>query len=264
MQYVLNTTNYHSFDIIQDNVLPSRSYFIPFSRKERMEDVETPEKRYRSDKVEVLNGEWDFRFYRDPKELPAVLDTEKIRFDRIQVPSCWQFTGYAKPFYLNTRYQFPFRPPVIPTTEKTGRIFFTTGADARPGFHWITPEGEYNSVGVYRRFIHIKDKPGRTIISFLGVASCIDLYLNGSYVGYSEGSHNTCESLSALFIAGAPEHTWNARICSGTTVFSGTCCCSSVMKRMFSISLSHLFIPGEDIGQRPVYKVLAQHPAGFR
>ena len=67
MQYVLNTTNYHSFDIIQDNVLPSRSYFIPFSRKERMEGVETPEKRYRSDKVEVLNGEWDFCFFRDPK-----------------------------------------------------------------------------------------------------------------------------------------------------------------------------------------------------
>ena len=218
MQYVLNTTNYHSFDIIQDNVLPSRSYFIPFSRKERMEGVETPEKRYRSDKVEVLNGEWDFRFYRDPKELPAVLDTEKIRFDRIQVPSCWQFTGYAKPFYLNTRYQFPFRPPVIPTTEKTGRIFFTTGADARPGFHWITPEDEYNSVGVYRRFIHITDKPGRVVISFLGVASCIDLYMNGAYVGYSEGSHNTCEfDLTPFLREGENElfcivHRW----CTGT------------------------------------------------
>ena len=266
MKYVLNTENYHNFDMIQDNTLPSRSYFIPFSRKERMEGIETREKRYRSDKAEVLSGEWDFRFYRDPKELPAVLDTDNLAFDRIQVPSCWQFTGYAKPFYLNTRYQFPFRPPVIPTTEKTGRIFFTTGADARPGFHWVTPEDEYNSVGVYRRFIHITDKPGKAVISFLGVASCIDLYLNGAYVGYSEGSHNTCEfDLTPFLTEGANElvcvvHRW----CTGTTVFSGTCCCSSVMKRIFSISLSRLFIPGEDIAQRSVYKVLAQHPAGSR
>ena len=94
MKYVLNTENYHNFDMIQDNTLPSRSYFIPFSRKERMEGIETREKRYRSDKAEVLSGEWDFRFYRDPKELPAVLDTDNLAFDRIQVPSCWQFTGY--------------------------------------------------------------------------------------------------------------------------------------------------------------------------
>ena len=218
MKYVLNTENYHNFDMIQDNTLPSRSYFIPFSRKERMEGIETREKRYRSDKVEVLNGEWDFCFFRDPKELPAVLDTDDLAFDRVQVPSCWQFTGYAKPFYLNTRYQFPFRPPVIPTTEKVGRIFFTTGADVRPGLHWITPEDEYNSVGVYRRFIHITDKPGRAIISFLGVASCVDLYLNGSYVGYSEGSHNTCEfDLTPFLTEGVNElvcvvHRW----CTGT------------------------------------------------
>lgn len=218
MKYVLNTENYHNFDMIQDNTLPSRSYFIPFSRKERMEGIETREKRYRSDKAEVLSGEWDFRFYRDPKELPAVLDTDNLAFDRIQVPSCWQFTGYAKPFYLNTRYQFPFRPPVIPTTEKTGRIFFTMGADTRPGFHWVTPEDEYNSVGVYRRFIHITDKPGKAVISFLGVASCIDLYLNGAYVGYSEGSHNTCEfDLTPFLTEGANElvcvvHRW----CTGT------------------------------------------------
>ena len=218
MQYVLNTTNYHSFDMVQDNVLPSRSYFIPFSRKERMEGVKTPEKRYRSDKVEVLNGEWDFCFFRDPKELPAALDTDDLAFDRIQVPSCWQFTGYAKPFYVNTRYQFPFHPPVIPTTEKVGRSFFTVGADVKPGLHWATPEAEYNSVGLYRRFIQITDIPAKVIISFLGVASCIDLYLNGSYVGYSEGSHNTCEfDLTPFLTDGTNElvcvvHRW----CTGS------------------------------------------------
>ena len=87
MKYVLNTENYHNFDMIQDNTLPSRSYFIPFSRKERMEGIETREKRYRSDKAEVLNGEWDFCFYRDPKELPVVLDTDNLAIPNPQSPS---------------------------------------------------------------------------------------------------------------------------------------------------------------------------------
>ncbi len=206
MKYVFNTENYHRFDMIQDNVLPSRSYFIPYGSRERMEGIATPEKRYRSDKVEVLNGEWDFRFFREPKELPAVFDTDDTAFDRVRVPSCWQFTGYLKPFYLNSRYQFPFRPPVIPTVEKVGRIFFTMGADAGLGLHRVTPEDEYNSVGVYRRFIHIADASKRTIISFLGAAACIEVYLNGSYVGYSEGSHNTCEfDLTPFITEGANE-----------------------------------------------------------
>ncbi len=218
MKYVLNTENYHRFDIIRDNVLPSRSYFIPFGKKELAEGIKTPEKRYRSDKVEVLNGEWDFRFFEDPGELPAVFDTDTSVFDRVTVPSCWQFTGYAKPFYLNTRYQFPFRPPVIPATGKVGRIFFTAGEDTGPGLHWIKPVDEYNSVGIYRRFIHITDASKKTVISFLGVASCLDLYMNGSYVGYSEGSHNTCEfDLTPFLTEGQNEivcvvHRW----CTGS------------------------------------------------
>ena len=78
MKYVFNTENYHNFDMIRDNVLPPRSYFIPFGSKEKMEGIVTAEKRYRSDKVEVLNGEWDFRFFRDPKEMPAVFDTNDM------------------------------------------------------------------------------------------------------------------------------------------------------------------------------------------
>lgn len=218
MKYVLNTENYHSFNVIRDNVLPSRSYFIPFGKKELMAGIPTTEKRYRSDKVKVLSGEWDFCFFKDPKDLPTVFDTDALAFDRVQVPSCWQFTGYCRPFYVNTRYQFPFKPPVIPTTEKIGRIFFTTGADVKPGFHRVTPEDEYNSVGVYRRFIHIRDAAKKTVISFLGVASCLDLYLNGAYVGYSEGSHNTCEfDLTSYLRAGENELVCVVRrFCTGS------------------------------------------------
>ena len=37
-----------------------------------------------------------------------------IRFDKIQVPSTWQRTGYREPVYLNTRYEFHLFPPELP------------------------------------------------------------------------------------------------------------------------------------------------------
>ena len=157
MKYNVNKTNYHDFSIIEQNRLPARSYFIPYPDMESAASVSAAEKRYSSPKVVCLNGEWDFRFYDMPAELPDVLDTDKLDFDRIDVPSCWQFRGYAKPFYVNYRYQFPYKPPMIPTTEKVGRVFTWCGADYGIGPRWKDPGEEYNFVGVYRRFFDISD-----------------------------------------------------------------------------------------------------------
>lgn len=218
MKYRLNTENYHTFSLFEVNKQPPRSYFIPFPDRASADAVSLKEKRYCSAKVHCLNGQWDFKFYPRPAELPAVLDTSRIMFEKIDVPSCWQFRGYAKPFYTNIRYQFPFKPPVIPTTKKVGRVFSWMGCDQGISLRYKDPGEEYNYVGVYRRFFQVKDPQGHYTISFLGVASCLDLYLNGEFVGYSEGSHNTAEfNLTGLLSAGDNElvavvHRW----CNGT------------------------------------------------
>ena len=243
MEYKLNREHYHQFKVIQMNRLPGRSYFIPFPDRERADAAPLLEKRYVSEKVLCLNGEWDFAFYPKPAELPEVFDTDTAAFDRLEVPSCWQFRGYDRPFYVNIRYPFPYRPPEIPTTEKVGRVFSTFGADQGLGPRWKDPGEEYNFVGVYRRFFNVSDffegsndtdsenesgnekESGsgnvngnenengsgngngnesrnrnwngngkkKAVISFLGVCSCMDLYLNGQFIGYTEGSHNTAE-----------------------------------------------------------------------
>ena len=193
MKYRLNLTNYYNFSVFEDQKLPPRSYFIPYPDRASADAVSAKEKRYASQKVRCLNGLWDFRFYPKPAELPCVLDTEKIRFEQIDVPSCWQFRGYDRPFYVNVRYQFPYDPPEIPRTGKVGKVFDWIGGDHGVGPRWKDPGEEYNFVGVYRRFLQIEDAQKHFVISFLGVASCMDLYLNGSYVGYSEGAHNTAE-----------------------------------------------------------------------
>lgn len=193
MKYTINKTNYHTFETIEINKLLSRSYFIPYSNRKKADAVTIKEKRYQSDKVICLNGNWDFKFYPIPSDLSDQLDTDEIEFEKLDVPSCWQFRGYDKPFYVNTRYQFPYKPPHIPTTEQVGKSFCWVGSDYGIKPRWQEPKDEYNYVGIYRHFLTIKDIDKNFVISFLGVASCVDFYMNGEFVGYSEGSHNTAE-----------------------------------------------------------------------
>lgn len=193
MKYRVDNYNYHDFDTFEVNKLPPRSYFIPYPDRASADSVSLAEKRYRSPKVICLNGDWDFKFYPRPAELPELLDTDKITFDKIDVPSCWQFRGYDKPFYLNARYQFPYDPPTIPTTGKVGKTFFWVGGELGAKPAWAVPEEEYNFAGVYRTFFDVADTGKNHVISFLGVASCADVYVNGRFAGYTEGSHNTAE-----------------------------------------------------------------------
>lgn len=193
MLYQINKENYHRFEVLAMGRLPERSYFIPFSTREKADAVILKEKRYRSDKVTCLSGQWDFRFFPIPKELPDVLDTETLGFGTIDVPSCWQFRGYDRPFYVNMRYQFPYAPPKIPQEDPVGKVFYWKGTAQGIRLYRQTPKDEYNFVGVYRKKFLLRNAKKRHILSFLGVSSCVDVYLNGQFVGYSEGSHNTAE-----------------------------------------------------------------------
>ena len=218
MHYRINQENYHDFSVYERNKLPPRSYFIPYPDRAGADAVSPLEKRCRSEKVLCLNGDWDFRFYPRPAELPEELDTDALAFDRVRVPGCWQFQGYDRPFYLNVRYQFPFDPPRIPTLEPVGRVFSWIGFDQGISPRWRTPKEEYNFVGVYRRFLELGPEERRYVISFLGVASCLDLYVNGQYAGYSEGAHNVAEfDLSAFLRPGKNELVAVVRRwCTGT------------------------------------------------
>ena len=218
MKYQIDQNNYHTFEIFEINKLPARSYFVPYPDRAAADAVSALEKRYASTKVVCLNGEWDFKFYPIPAEMPEVLDTEKTAFDKIDVPACWQFRGYDKPFYTNIRYQFPFKPPVIPELKKAGRVFSWIGFDQKTRPRYKDPGEEYNFVGIYRRDLEIEDADKNYVISFLGVASCMDLYVNGEFIGYSEGAHNTAEfDLTGRLTQGTNEivvvvHRW----CNGT------------------------------------------------
>ena len=190
MIYRFGHDKYNDFSVFEENKLAPRAYFIPFRSKKECDNVKYYEERYKSGMVRCLSGEWDFLYYKQVDDVPLAIDSYFQKFDKIAVPGCWQFEGYEKPYYVNVRYQFDPRPPYVPASkgvvgkrEKLGR----GGKSAPKGTVEV-----YNSVGVYRKKFHIKHAT-KHVLTFLGASSCIQLYVNGRYVGYSEGSHNTAE-----------------------------------------------------------------------
>lgn len=187
MQYNLKTGNFCDFSKFRENIMIPRSYFIPFANLDELAKTDIRNERYLSSRVECLSGEWDFVYYSNCKMVDNFFDTEKIKFDKVNVPSMWQYTGYEKPYYVNTRYQFKPNPPHIP---------------------------EDCPVGIYRRFIDIDNLDSNYTLAFLGVAGSLELFCNGKYVGYSEGSHNTAEfELNDFLVKGKNEivvqnHKW--------------------------------------------------------
>lgn len=168
MIYKLKTDNYKKFEVFKENTLEPRSYFIPFDTREELLKTNVKTERYNSSMVAVLSGDWKFKYYSKVSSVPNEFDTDKETMDSIKVPSMWQYTGYEEPYYVNTRYQFKPNPPHIP---------------------------EDIPVGVYlKKFAlgEISENDNFTL-SFLGVAGSLDVFVNGKYVGYSEGSHNTAE-----------------------------------------------------------------------
>ncbi|MBR0408865.1 MAG: hypothetical protein IJI53_12565, partial [Clostridia bacterium] len=62
MKYHLKNGNYYNFDVFKDNVLPPRAYFIPFADEKELSQGNIRNERYSSSRVEVLSGEWDFKY----------------------------------------------------------------------------------------------------------------------------------------------------------------------------------------------------------
>lgn len=166
MKYQIKRENYCNFDVFEINKEEPRAYFIPHKSAVSLLTTDFKTERYKSDKIILLSGNWEFKYYHKLSDVPNVFDTDSEHFDEITVPSTWQRTGYEKPCYINSRYQFILNPPKIPKNIP---------------------------IGIYKKSFYISNTENVYLLNFLGVCSCFDLYVNGKYAGYSEGSHNTAE-----------------------------------------------------------------------
>ena len=158
---------YENLSVLHENTMPARAYYIPASR--RMDNL--VEHREESDRMQLLNGTWKFQYFNsiyDIKDSFFEKNYDTENFDEIQVPSVWQMAGYDTHQYTNIRYPFPFDPPYVPQD---------------------IPCGAYVHTFEYSR----DEKAPKSFLNFEGVDSCFYVWINGSYIGYSQVSHMTSE-----------------------------------------------------------------------
>ncbi len=162
---VAEQKNHYNHQIFEENKLaPRASYFgfesLAISEKENS-------KRFLS-----LNGDWKFNWVKDPKQRPKTfqnIEYDDRTWNTIPVPSNWEVEGYGNPIYLDERYPFTTKWPNAPT--------------------------DYNPVGTYRKEINIPESflSEDIILHFAGAKSAMYIYINGTYIGYSQGSKTPAE-----------------------------------------------------------------------
>ncbi len=119
-----------------------------------------------------LDGIWKFRWVRKPADAPAGFEQPSFDdrdWDDIPVPANWEVEGHGHAIYLDERYPFEAVWPRVPL--------------------------DYNPVGSYRRTFEVDSSwQGRRIwLHFGGVRSALTVWLNGEFVGYSQGAKTPAE-----------------------------------------------------------------------
>lgn len=169
---------WEQLDCLHINREPARASFIPYDSKAAAKSG----RRGSSPHYQTLNGAWKFRYHKSVQEVdPAFHSGDTLQGDwkSLIVPSCWQTNGYDRMHYTNVAYPIPYDPPFVP---------------------------DENPAGAYVRDFNLP--PGwtgkKTYVVFEGVNACFYVWVNGAFVGYSQGSRIPSEfDLSAYVKAGS-------------------------------------------------------------
>ncbi|SHG90954.1 glycoside hydrolase family 2 TIM barrel-domain containing protein [Flagellimonas flava] len=165
MPEVPNQFNHFNHEIFEENKLPPRATFFAFESIDLMEQEDS--RRFMN-----LNGDWKFQFVKNPKNRLTTFQNigfDDSDWDTIPVPANWEVEGYDHPIYLDERYPFDTDWPNIPAM--------------------------YNPVGTYRKEITLSNDflKEDVILHFAGAKSAMYVYVNGQYIGYSQGSKTPAE-----------------------------------------------------------------------
>ncbi len=158
---------YEDLKIMHENTLPPRAYYIPSSKQE----ADPVSARTASDRIRMLNGTWQFRYYESIYDLQDRFYEEGYKteeYDTVTVPGVWQNYGYDSHQYTNIRYPFPLDPPYVPQENPCGTYI--------KEFVW-----------------HFDPQAPKVYLNFEGVDSCFYVWINGVYIGYSQVSHASSE-----------------------------------------------------------------------
>ncbi len=155
-----------------------------------------------------LNGQWKFKYVAGSSYGPGssefyAADYDDSSWDEIKVPLSWEMAGYGKPVYTNVGYPFYNYAP----NANQGRID-----------KGVT---DNNSTGFYRRTFTLPESwnDKRVFIHFDGVYSAAAVWVNGKYVGYSQGSNTDAEFDITDFVTPGSDNQLSVRVyrwCDGS------------------------------------------------
>jgi beta-galactosidase/beta-glucuronidase len=153
--------------VLQRNREPAHVTLVPYADAESALAGERAASPY----FRLLNGAWRFHYVSRPEDVPAGFEAEGHADDdwlTLLVPGNWQMHGYGLPVYTNIKYPYPVDPPRVP---------------------------DDNPVGCYRRAftVPVGWQGRRVFLTFEGVNAAFYVWVNGRFVGYSQGSHIPAE-----------------------------------------------------------------------
>ncbi|MCR5485526.1 MAG: DUF4981 domain-containing protein [Clostridiales bacterium] len=155
---------------IEENKLEGRNLALPFGPDDEVSIDKSPYKF-------SLNGKWKFAWCMGANMFKRdfyFAEFNDADWDTIDVPSVWQMRGYGKPMYLAASL-----PPALSVKKK----------------EIPSVSRSLNEVGLYRRKFRVPETwIGRRIFLHFGaVKSAMYVYINGMFVGYSQGSMTPAE-----------------------------------------------------------------------
>ena len=158
--------NWENPEIFKINKEDGHAFMMPFDSEK--DALSAKESNYK----QSLNGKWKFYWQRGLKNQPEnfqLTSFDDSHWDEINVPSVWQTQGYSVPYYYASTFPKAF-------SRSKGKI---------PSI-----DHDMQEIGFYRKSFTLNENfNGREIFLHFGAAkSALEIYVNGEFVGYSQGS----------------------------------------------------------------------------
>lgn len=158
--------NWENPEIFKINKEDGHAIMMPFDSEK--DALSAKESNYK----QSLNGKWKFYWQRGLKNQPEnfqLTSFDDSHWDEINVPSVWQTQGYSVPYYYASTFPKAF-------SRSKGKI---------PSI-----DHDMQEIGFYRKSFTLNENfNGKEIFLHFGAAkSALEVYVNGEFVGYSQGS----------------------------------------------------------------------------
>ena len=175
-------TEWRDMSVNAVNTLPKHTTFFSF---------ENEQKALAGDKEQSANflslhGDWKFLWVEHADQRPTDFfrtDFDDTAWKTFPVPGIWEVNGYGDPVYVNIGFAWRGH------FDMPAKDYYQEGK-------WEMPVPvKDNHVGSYRRIVSIPETwDGKQVVAHFGsVTSCVYLWVNGRFVGYSEDSKVAAE-----------------------------------------------------------------------